>query len=168
VASRCRRSVIAQGLKEAALRAETRRVLLQIFFASFLFGVSAVIHAFGTVGILRLVGRHHREPDLNALHRPVAALVVGLLLVFMLHMVEVTLWALAYFLLLDAFPTFETALYYSLSTFSTVGYGDVILPEGWRILGAAEGVAGIVLLGWSGGLVLVVLERTNRLLLGIE
>jgi hypothetical protein len=142
-------------------------VLLQIIFASFLFGGSAMIHAFGTVGILRLVGRHHRDPDLNALHRPVAALVVGLLLVFMLHMVEVALWALAY-MLIGAFPDFETALYFSLTTFSTVGYGDVVLPNAWRILGAAEGVAGIVLLGWSGGLVLVVLERTNRRSLGIE
>jgi hypothetical protein len=140
---------------------------VQILLATSLFGVSALIHAFGTVGILRLVGRHHRDPDLNALHRPVVALVIGLLLVFTLHIIEVALWALVYHLL-GAFPAFEVAFYYSLSTFSTVGYGDVVLPDTWRILGASEGVGGIVLLGWSGGLVLVVLERTNRRVLGME
>jgi hypothetical protein len=109
-------------------------VLLQIVYATFLFGASALIHAIGTVGVLRLIGRHHRDPDLNALHRPVATLLVGLQLVFMLHMVEAALWATVYYLL-GAFATFEEALYFSISTFATVGYGDVVLPNSWRILG---------------------------------
>jgi len=44
---------------------------------------------------------------------------------------------------------FEQALYFSTSTYVTIGYGDVVLPVRWRILGAIEGANGIMLLGWS-------------------
>ncbi len=45
--------------------------------------------------------------------------------------------------------SFEGALYFSTSTYTTIGYGDVVLPRGWRVFGAIEGANGIILLGWS-------------------
>lgn len=40
-------------------------------------------------------------------------------------------------------------LYFSTSTYATIGYGDVLLGESWRIVGAIEGANGVILLGWS-------------------
>ena len=43
----------------------------------------------------------------------------------------------------------EQALYFSTSTYVTIGYGDVVLAPGHRVLGAIEGASGIILIGWS-------------------
>jgi hypothetical protein len=51
--------------------------------------------------------------------------------------------------LLRILSDFETALYFSTITFSTVGYGDVVPAPGWRILAALEGINGFLLIGWS-------------------
>jgi hypothetical protein len=61
-----------------------------------------------------------------------------------------------------AFLDFEEALYFSMTSFTTAGYGDLVPPVKWRLLGASEAMVGMVLLGWSAGLVLVLLERMNR------
>ena len=74
------------------------------------------------------------------------ALVFGL---FVLLMVEVAIWAVA-FVLIGFFDDFETAIYFSTSTFATVGFGDVAPSHDWRLLAAIEGIAGFLIIGWSG------------------
>ena len=136
-------------------------MVLQLACAAVLLCVCAAVHALGTVAITRAVRHHHRDPDVRALHRPVLGLVIGLLFVFLLHVAEVGLWAVAY-RSVGAFLDFEEALYFSMTSFTTAGYGDLVPPVKWRILGASEAMVGMVLLGWSAGLVLVLLERMNR------
>jgi voltage-gated potassium channel Kch len=68
--------------------------------------------------------------------------------VFFLHVLEVLVWAGAY-IALGAIGSFEEAVYFSIVSFTTVGYGDVVLPLDWRILGACEAAAGMLIFGWS-------------------
>ena len=68
--------------------------------------------------------------------------------VFAVLTAEVWLWA-ASFTLIGVVDDFETALYFSTITFSTVGYGDVVPHPEWRMLAALEGVNGFLLIGWS-------------------
>ena len=63
------------------------------------------------------------------------AQLVGALL--LLHLAEAVVWALFY-VLVGALPDLETAVYFSLTSYTTVGYGDVVLPEPWRLLGPIE------------------------------
>ncbi len=88
-------------------------------------------------------GRLHR----HGFGRTVAmvATVFGL---FLVHTVEIWTWAGAY-LVLGTLPDFPDALYFSAVTFSTLGYGDIILAPEWRLFGALEGVSGLLLIGWS-------------------
>ena len=51
------------------------------------------------------------------------------------------------------------ALYYSTVTYASIGYGDVLMPQSWRILGAIEGAAGIIMLGWSTAFLVSLLAR---------
>jgi hypothetical protein len=83
----------------------------------------------------------------NAVLRGIAtvATVLGL---FCIHAVEVWLWAAAY-LAIGAMPGLDVALYFSIATFSTLGYGDVVPPEAWRVLAGIEGMNGFLLIGWS-------------------
>lgn len=66
-----------------------------------------------------------------------------------LHGMEILAYASLYSVL-GQFPgDFETALYFSASTFTTLGYGDVIPAPDHRLLAGVEGVLGLMLIGWS-------------------
>ena len=86
---------------------------------------------------------------------------------FRLHTAEI--WAYAgLHLLLGALPDFEQALYFATSTYATIGYGDVVLPLQWHILGAVEGANGVMLLGWSTAFFVSVVDRIRLLEREIE
>jgi len=78
----------------------------------------------------------------------------GILLLFLfsmmmiLHLVDITLWGIFYYSR-GWFADFESAVYFSLSSYTTIGYGDVLLPQRWRLLGGIEGIAGVLLCGLS-------------------
>ena len=61
------------------------------------------------------------------------------------------------------FRDFEDALYFSTSTYATIGYGDLVLSRSWRIVGAIEGVNGIILLGWSTAFFVSIVRRLAEL-----
>lgn len=81
---------------------------------------------------------------------------------FALHTLEIWIYAGLYDLL-GAFHEFESALYFSTVTYSTLGYGDLTLPKAWRILGAIEGANGIILLGWSTAFFISIVQRLRTL-----
>jgi Ion channel len=68
--------------------------------------------------------------------------------ILFLHVIETSLWA-GFYYTRGLFADFETCLYFSLTSYTTIGYGDVLLPERWRLLGALEGVTGVLLCGIS-------------------
>jgi hypothetical protein len=53
-------------------------------------------------------------------------------------------------------------LYFSSVTYTTVGYGDVVLPKGWRLAGGVEALTGILMCGWSTGFFFAILSRIYR------
>lgn len=77
-----------------------------------------------------------------------AILTFAVLCVFCAHIVQIWIWALFY-LAVDALPTMEAALYFSTSCFTTVGFGDVVLGEDWRLLSSFQSANGFILFGWS-------------------
>jgi hypothetical protein len=85
--------------------------------------------------------------------------VLGLMAI---HTLEIWLYALA-FLAVGALGDFETALYFSTTSFTTLGYGDVVLDRQWRLLGAIEGANGLLLWGWSTAFLFSVIGRMRAL-----
>ncbi len=65
-----------------------------------------------------------------------------------LHTVQIWLYA-ALYVMAGALPDLETALYFSTASFTTVGYGDIVLSPHWRLVGAIESANGLLLFGWS-------------------
>lgn len=89
----------------------------------------------------------------------VVLMVFGLLA---LHAIEILAYAILYSGL-GQFPgDFETALYFSSSTFTTLGYGDVIPAPDHRLLAGVEGVMGLILIGWSTAILVSVTTRMDE------
>jgi len=78
-----------------------------------------------------------------------------------LHIIEVGVWAVVYLALPDIAEvgTFEEAIYFSTVTFSSLGYGDIVIQGSWRLLTAIESMAGVLIFGWSTALLFAVVQR---------
>jgi hypothetical protein len=83
---------------------------------------------------------------------------VMILILFFAGIAEASVWACVYFLI-GAIPTFETALYFSVVTLTTLGYGDVTLHSDWHLLASIEAAIGIILFGWSTAIVMAVVQK---------
>ena len=63
------------------------------------------------------------------------------------------------YLALNALQSFEKALYFSMVTYTTLGYGDVILHDRWRLLSAFGSANGIIMFGWTTAIVIAAVQR---------
>lgn len=116
---------------------------------------SVAIHAYGLTSALHWLRRHHVPSGQLA----TARLFIGLAgWIVLLHVAEITAWASTY-ALLDAMPDMTSALYFSAVTYTTTGYGDLVLPFRWRLVGAVEALTGILMCGWSTGFFFAVVSR---------
>lgn len=93
----------------------------------------------------------------HGLWKPVF-LAAAVLCVFTIHVLEIWMWAFL-FLCVSAFPDFGTALYFSTTAFTTVGFGDVVPTPEWRLLGGIEAANGFMLFAWSAAFTFEILSR---------
>jgi voltage-gated potassium channel Kch len=126
-----------------------RFVLLHFAYAAILVFGTVLIHVACTAGVivwLRSLATHHWA--LRTSVRRAAVLGALVLVMSMVGLLESGLWA-GFYLMVDALPTLEDAIYFSLVTFTTLGYGDITLDERWRVLAAFEAANGIIMFGWT-------------------
>ena len=127
--------------------------------------ITTVIHAtfmvtaFGMVGRLR--SRDERpHGDLGK------ALAVSALTAWMCLGVvcEVLLWALYYRWQPEIveLPDLETAFYFSMVTFTSVGYGDVVLAGPARVLASLQAANGVIIFGWTTAIIFFYVQRVYR------
>jgi hypothetical protein len=74
------------------------------------------------------------------------------------HLMEIALWATA-FRASSEIPTFEKAFYFSAQNYTTLGYGDIVLSDRWRLLGPLEAINGLLLFGLSTAAMFAALSR---------
>jgi hypothetical protein len=137
--------------------------MIRLVLATFgLTVATVVIHGLGGAAATRRVAEaweaQRGRPSRLVTEFLVAQLVGTLLL---LHLVEATVWAL-FFGLIGGMPSLESALYFSLASYTTVGYGDVVLSGPWRLLGPIEAAVGVLMLGWSTGILVTVIGMMYR------
>jgi voltage-gated potassium channel Kch len=80
------------------------------------------------------------------------------LLMFVAALLESGIWAAVY-MKVGAISDLETALYFSIVTFTTLGYGDVTLDTSWRLLASLQAANGTIMFGWTTALVMAVIRR---------
>lgn len=125
--------------------------------------VTIFIHGLGTVwGVQLLINKGKRPDKANKLHYSLYVVSVSVVFLMILHFLEITIWAFVFMIIpnLKELTTFEEAIYFSLVTFTTVGYGDITLGNFWRIMSGFEAMNGIILFGWSTAVLFSVVQKT--------
>jgi hypothetical protein len=137
-------------------------MLFEVSFYGFLIvTLTVIIHAVGTTAWVRRLARHYRSPESISRTGPILMALTGTVVVaIVLHSLQIALWALLYIMLPDVeLQTAEEAIYFSFVTFTTLGYGDITLGEGWRLLSGIEALNGIILLGWTTAMLFTVVQK---------
>ena len=133
-------------------------MLFQVLSASCLIAVTVVIQAgFMSLGLGRLKSMEAAGHSLLT-RRPNLVVLAWVLFLLIPIAIDVLLWAWL-FVLRGAIPNFEDALYFSIVTFTTVGYGDIVLDRESRLLATFESVDGWIIFGWTTALVMLVIQR---------
>jgi hypothetical protein len=83
------------------------------------------------------------------------------------HAIQISIWAVVLQLVAE-FSSFETAFYCSAQNYTALGYGDVALPPGWRLLGPLEAMNGLLIFGVSTATMFAVMSRLIRIRLGAK
>jgi hypothetical protein len=131
-------------------------MLTKLFIAWFLLALTVTIHAAGLSAVLRRMSPS-ALPDTR--FWPVTWRLVRIAWwLILLHLVEIAVWALFY-PWQKCLPDAESSFYFSGVTYTTVGYGDLVLPKEWRLLGSVQGLTGILMCGLSTGFFFAVLGK---------
>lgn len=132
---------------------------IQLAAATGMVALTVTIHLAGiAILLVFLRRRRERRADRRGLVHEAIAVVGAAAGLFALHAAEIWCYALLY-LLVGALGTLESALYFSTASYTTVGYGDVVLGIDWRVFGAIESANGIILLGWSTAFFVAIVGR---------
>lgn len=134
----------------------------QLLLAGGLLAVTVAIHAAVLGGILRRLDRRRVVPSQAPGFAPITRLLVWIAAcVVLAHLAEITVWGVFY-AWRDVMPDLETALYFSAVTYATIGYGDIVPPDDWRLVAGVEGLTGILMCSWSGGFFFAVVSRVHE------
>lgn len=123
-------------------------MITNLVLGGIVIALTVIVHTIGLMAVTRGMTWFVSMFRVHGRRSRVFAMITVVIGIFAILTVEVWLWAAA-FLALGAMPDFETALYFSTITFSTVGYGDIVPAPAWRQFAALEGVDGFLLIGWS-------------------
>jgi hypothetical protein len=110
------------------------------------------------VTVVRRVGSWERR-NASVWLASVMMATVGVLL--MAHVAEVIVWSVTY-LILDAAPSEADVLYFAFVNYTTLGYGDIVPVERWRLIGPITAMNGILLFGWSTAVIFEVLDVATQ------
>jgi hypothetical protein len=80
-----------------------------------------------------------------------------IVITLVLHILQILIWAGFY--RWRCFSTWEPSFYFSAASYSTAGYGDVVLPRVWRTLGPVESVIGVIMCGISVSVLFAIATR---------
>ncbi|APX11503.1 ion channel [Tateyamaria omphalii] len=130
----------------------------EIAFGSLLLVICAIVHVGIVTAAIPVIIR-----VASALHGARTALSVllllslGVIVILFAHTIQVWSWAFV-FLLINAFDVFADAFYFAMATYTTVGYGDVILEPGTRIFATFAAVTGFLTFGISTAFLMTVIS----------
>ena len=140
-------------------------MLLTIMLGLLVVGITVVIQGYGTYFWMRKFQDYHERLTAEEFRRKTVRILIftSSYLIF-IHLIQSGIWAWLYVLLpgIDEFESFEKAIYFSLVTFTTLGYGEITIDSDNRILAGLEAINGIILIGWATAFMFSVFQELIR------
>jgi Ion channel len=132
-------------------------MIARLLIAGCLVATTVIIHAAGLGMVLIHVLRSTTRPD--ARFWPITWLLIRVAwLLIVIHLIEIAVWAL-FFWWQKCLPDAESSFYFSGVTYATIGYGDLVLPQEWRLFGPVEGLTGILMCGLSTAFFFIIVSK---------
>lgn len=134
-------------------------MLIALLFTTSMLVICSLVQVFGSVWAVTLANRFYQRRGSRIWVKTITVAITTTMLMLMLTaIVQVALWAV----LLNQsgqLPDFTTAFYFSSVNFSTLGYGDIMLTDTWRLAGPQEALNGMLMFGVSGATAYAVFNR---------
>ena len=135
-------------------------MLINLLLGSFTVFISMSIQVFAVVTLVRYAIRvlHARSHIAPTFKFDTYVISMVLLMLFAGHLMQIAIWA-GIFIYLGEFSSFEIAFYHSAVNFASLGYGDIVMSDNWRLLGAVEASNGVLMFGLSAGTLFSVMQH---------
>ncbi len=139
-------------------------IIHQLFIGAVLICLTVVIHAVLLDFLIKWIDVTKNTARLvfgRSLKMPL--IIIAVLGVFLALIIEIWVWAVFYLYLdIAAIADLEEALYFSTTTFTTVGYGDVVLEKDWRLVSSFQSANGFILFGWSTAFIFEIISKLYK------
>ena len=136
-------------------------MLHQLAIGSALIVATSMVAALSWWALEEFLGRTHawvvRQP-----HGPKLTIVLSLAMLWTVAMMTASVWIWALALrALGLFQTLEASVYFALVAFTTLGFGDILLPLEWRLLGGLAAANGLLVFGLLTAMLVETLRQTR-------
>jgi hypothetical protein len=120
--------------------------------------LNIVIHALTTVGVIRVARRLGLTSTTRPYLRLVTVMITTASVLMAAHALEVLIWSVAY-AIVSAEPDGTNLVDFAFVNYTTLGYGNVVPLDRWRLLGPMTAMNGVLMFGWSTALIFEVLQK---------
>ena len=138
-------------------------MLRQLFFGGAISAANIAIHAVIMTVVVQVARRAHANSNVRSSAYLVLIMIPTVLVLMAAHTLEVIVWATAYFIL-GVVSEGGDRFYFAFVNYTTLGYGDIIPVERWRLLGPITAMNGVLLFGWSTAVIYDVLRNIARVI----
>ena len=137
-------------------------MLIQLIIGTFVICGTVLIQAM-FIGVLSKALANINDWLLNGSKTLKMILVVTAMVIWLVGGLTASAWLWsAIFLIFDVFSELEPALYFSVVTFTTLGYGDVVLGTQWRLLGSLTAVNGLIIVGLNTAFLMEAISQIRK------
>jgi hypothetical protein len=131
-------------------------IMMQILTGSVVLGICSLIHIVLLVYSIKLL--HSFGKNFHNIRLWLFVFASAFATVLIGHTIQIWIWAFS-FILLGALPNFAEAIYFAIVTYTTLGYGDIVLNQEFRIFAAMSSVTGLLNFGLSTAFLVGILAR---------
>jgi voltage-gated potassium channel Kch len=136
-------------------------MLVNIIIGVLVIGLTILIHGYGTIYWIKFIRKKYKKKTTKSLSKRIVwILIYSAIFLLSLNFIEAIIWGFTYYLLpgITEFESIEKAIYFSLVTFTTLGYGDITINSANRMLAGFEAMNGALLLGWTTAMMFSLLQ----------
>ena len=134
-------------------------MLRQLLLGTTVSVCNIAIHAMVMAAVIRVARSVSERATSRQSLRLIAVMSATASVLMLAHLAEVLVWSFAYSFISIA-PPGTDLVDFAFVNYTTLGYGDVIPLEHWRLLGPMTAMNGVMLFGWSTAVIFEVLRRT--------